>query len=365
MARDTDANVQPSGNAPPPPAAVPAFITSANPNPPGVPFMGPVDKTGVTASLGMKGKQRWDWVSTQAPSGMQPLGHDWDSWVQSLPEDPLDIEYSQLLRNAKQNAASRERLRSQQGDKPIEQLTGPMGATQPRITGKSGQGVITGKAAPVLGSLPGAPKNKPDPQEELQHRLENKGIPLVQGLPVTENDVLGDPKNPGAAPDPHVQQWIEGKNLQLDNQSAQIAARSGKWVYTGEVADPAGGRNFKRSMYVYLDDAEAQIASYSAGEIKSFQKRLGQPETGVLTSELQQDWHKAVLAGSAYAQAGQKVELKFIFEMLIRSKEMAKAAGGGGGGRFGNESGADMVGADYYQAMMQVLGDISGVGKVA
>lgn len=330
--------------------------------------MGPVDKTGATAALGMTGKQRWDWVATQAPSGMVPQGHDWDSWLQSLPEDPNDLEYTRLLRQAKANAASRERLRAEQGsvsaDLPqISSGDKGDGKVTPMITGIPGRGP---KPPPEPAGGPGSPGTKKlDLEEQAQHRRESAGAPIIQGLPVSVGDVgLKDPENPGAAPDPYVEQWVKDKNLELDKQSAQVAARSGMWVYTGETADPSGGKFYTRSMYVYVDDAEAQIAQFSTAEIKKYQKALGQPETGVLTPALQGKWHDAVQAGQMYARNGKKVELKFIFEQLIASDAMAKAGrgGGGGGGAFGNESGADMVGADYYQAMMQVLGDISGVG---
>ena len=55
-------------------------------------------------------------------------------------------------------------------------------------------------------------------------------------------------------------------------------------------------------------------------------------------------------------------------EALIREQEAkiaaAKAKGGGGGGSgLVGETGAEMVAIDYYRAMMQVLGDISGVAE--
>lgn len=353
----------------------------------GSPFVGPVDKTGATAPLGMQGKQRFDYVMTQHPGSMQEGGPDYDSWLLSLPEDAADIQYTMLLRQAKAAAKARNNARSQAG--PGGQLPGiyPEGGPPKPGQQQAGQGVITGikkskpleagqavsgappgaTQQPFNGENPGAPgagKMKQDPTEQKEHREYTAGVPIIEGLPVdvTDAGVKVDPNNPGGAPDPFVQQWATDEGLSVSNDQAKIAAKSGQWVYVGEVADPAGGMGYTRSKYVYVDDAEAELSAFSSDEIKKYQKQLGQDVTGVITPDLQAIWHNAVQAAQLAARAGKKVELRFLFDQLVAAKASA-GSGGGGGGAFGNESGADMVGSDYYQAMMAVLGDISGVGK--
>lgn len=352
----------------------------------GTPFMGPVDKTGTTSSLGLLGKTRFDYVMGQAGRGA-PLtanGPDYDTWVLSLPEDPNDIAYTQLLRQAKQAALARQRVRAQvsAGEKQWK-ITGKPATPeevkaaqqQAQQAGQAGQPSTpwaswTGAPPPVDPPVSGLNKSQTEKQkraDEAAYKQAQSGKAMVFGMPIdaTAPGVgIGGPAAPGTPKDPYVERWLQGEELNTDARNTQFVTSSGQWVYTGEQQDPNGPAGFTRPSYTYYEDAESMITGLPVGQIKAYQHKLGLPETGVVGVDLQGLWHDAVVQAQKYAMQGQKVTLQFIFDSVV-ADAIAKrgAVGGGGGSQWADETPEDLAGADYYMAMMQVLGDISGVGS--
>jgi hypothetical protein len=80
-------------------------------------------------------------------------------------------------------------------------------------------------------------------------------------------------------------------------------------------------------------------------------------------------WEWAVEVASISAANGQKLSPKDVFFAQLSAtmtKLKASGTGGGGGssGQWAQPTGGDLAATDYYQAMMQVLGDTSGIGQV-
>jgi len=361
----------------------PPPVVGTNPPPPGppLPFVGPI--TGDKGNTpGLRGTDRFRYVMSSAPPGMTGEGtSDRDEWILSIPDDPTDPEFSKMLADAKVGAAARNRERSYErthGGKHMPSLAdpnvkGPTVLGVGALTAKGRVELQNPKPGPDPGSQPtlnGPPPTGPnqkqknaklDEQEAKRHRFLYDGRPVIQGVPATAESILGQAEeNPGGAPSPFLEQFARDQEINLNPDYTRAAVKTGDYVYVGERDDPGGGKGYTRAVYVYAKDAQAQIAKMPPDQIKKYQAKMGLPQTGLVDPELQQAWDYAVEVGRGYARAGMKVELKFIFETLLGSGSLSKG-GGGGGGRFAGETPEDMAGVDYYQAMMQVLGDISGV----
>lgn len=347
----------------------------------------------------------------------------YDSWLLGLFEDPIDTVYTSALRAAKDAARAREQARKAAQDaasraagragSAVKGVVG-QGITAPGMASDAAQdaaGAVPTIASTAIGVAPtaqaelaaeiadlvnnAAGKNpaetvkkiaelvkkatpatpKPGTKtadamlppaerklrdlERRQHKEVKGQAAMLKGMPVSETDIFGDPANPGAAPDPYVEKWVRDAELGLDPTSSAVATKSGNWIYVGDVADEAGGPGYTRPQYVFFEEAKSGLAGMSTDQIKAYQKQLGVPESGIASGELQTIWDNAVEQGQKYAQQGKRVELRLIFESMLADRIAAKS--GGGGGQYADETPQDMAGAVYYQAMMQILGDTSGV----
>lgn len=301
------------------------------------------------------GRARFDTLMANAPGMFEKDSYEYNKWVLSLQEDLNDIEFTRLLRQAKERAQLVERQRTaSQGEmryglKKVK-AGEPAAPTPPTPDGG------------VTGTLPGtgpSSKSRFEKFEEGQHRDATRNTPIIQGIPTSSERVLGDPDNPGGEPDAFLQAYVNGTGLPVTDKQAQVAARSGQWVYGGQVDDPSGGKGYKRDLYVYVEDASAQLSSMPTDKIKAYQTKMGNTATGVVDPALQKLWDTAVATAANYARAGKKVTVQFIFDTLVAAQ--AASGGGGGGGRFAGETPNEMASIDYYRAMMEILGDISGV----
>jgi len=271
---------------------------------------------------GITGRLRFERVIANHPTQFTRFSEGYDEWLLALPEDPKDIEYTRLLREAKAEARERQREREKRKRE---------GVTEDEDIRRETRTI----------------------QEQAKYR-ELHGSPIIQGFPVGLEHIFDET---GLSQESaFLNAYREANGIPLRKETAEIAAKSGFFVYVGETPDSKGGASFTRPTYMYVKDAEVLIAAMPEETIRKYQKMLDLPETGIVDPELQSLWNEAVETAARYAKAGRKVTPEFIFNTLV--EELAKArrrGGGGGGGR------QPLDAFDYYRAAMMVLPDISGV----
>lgn len=370
------------GLPPPPVLQIPGVTTG--PPPPQVPLV-------------LRGRSRFE-AEVNANKSMFMGGiwsADFNRWVLSLKEDLSDPEYSAVLGWAKTEARKKQEEieRGVAGVTPVEgfKVAEAMAGTLPA----PGQGLPTpetmaGAAVPVAGpglrfpenppgspnvtipATPGAPAKPGEPakpgvksDEQLQREQQTK---LARAKRFESQTMFkGGPTDPfdDRTPAEMEEEFIRNNGETHEGAGADYRKRSGAYVYVGTETDPETGA--VRDVYVYAGDATAGLYALGPSEIKRYQAMTGAPQTGVPGPEdqLQAVWDYAVKTAQGYAQAGIKMSVREIFDNEMRNRQRAYAnrGGGGGGGGLGGleEDPEDRAAVDYYRAMMQVLGDISGV----
>lgn len=356
-----------------------AQLQDKEPNVPGAPQPGNIPLPPIVGPKlpnqmpdGYSGKARFDWMVANRPAfAGQPDLHDYNQWILSLQADPNDPEFTALLRQAQAKAYRNEndplagQISTAAPPKPgqlqasVKFIKKPP-ATQPDVT-----------TAGMPPTAPTAPKKVTAPPDTVERDIANTkrqlGIqrqygntPLIKGMDIAEADIF-EQGGGGLLAD-----FVKNHELQLSGTQGQMAIYSGDYVYTGKTTQTIGGYKVDRDTYVFAKDADAAIVDLGADAIKAYQKKLGLLPTGVVDPALASLWHNAVEIAQIYTKAGKKVDLKFIFDQLVAGQVAGVAGGGGGGGRrFIGETPEEIVGIDYYRAMMDVLGDISGVGSGA
>lgn len=285
-------------------------------------------------AVGATGQARLTSVLAGKPAWIKQNTAQFDRWILALPEDIKDIEYTRLLRQLKAQAQQREA-----GRKAL----------------KADEELFRAEKATVKG----------DTRKENLYALGNKDKPVIKGLPVTPDAIFGDQEIADPQVSAWLQQFVKSTGLDLGDQESELAAKSGLYVYVGQEPDPQGGPGFTRPVYLYRDDAKAMLAAMDPAKLKEYQKRLGLSEHGLADPILQGYWDDAVAVAEGYARRGIKVDLQYIFDTLINAvvEKNKKAGGGRGGGGAGGIAGMseEEKAYNYYFAMMQILGDISGV----
>lgn len=276
-----------------------------------------------------------------------PDTDEYDDFIIGLKGDPLDEEYSAALALEKAKAVGRKKLRGAKGRKDPDQPFAPS----------------------PYGEVLGA-----DSVGRRSEHSERDDSPIIKGNIVSSDQILAaetegqDPlqiKNEQGELDKEsiwLKAFLEDRGLYLTEGTREALANTGEFVYIGndkttfqDTVQEKGGYENNRPVYLLADNAKAMVATLSQEKIKEYQARLGNPETGILDNDIIGIWDDAVEQAQRYAMSGRRVELQFIFESLIEQKAAEKSASGGGGGR------TPLNDIDYYFAMMQVLGDISGV----
>jgi hypothetical protein len=311
-------------------------------------------------------------------AGLAPDSIEYDNAVLALQLDWSDPAYAVALLKLKVAAKSRQKNRVSPGvvhGMTAEEIS--MGKAARDAEAKKAQDaesqawadkINAGMANPKLEQVGGndgtrAPGMRPeDAAATDEFKRQNKGKPIIRGLPVDAGTVLGESSTAsgdagGSGLSEWIRQWATKQGLDVTYEDAQEASATGNFVYVGQEEDKRGGPGYMRDVYVYKDDAASGVANMSVEDIASYQSQLGLEVIGIVDPKLQALWEKAVEIGTQYARAGKKVELKFIFDTLVASAVAGGGLGSGGGGGGGSTK-AD---TDYYFAMMQVLGDISGV----
>lgn len=277
------------------------------------------------------GKNRFDMMLGKAP--FDKGSEFYEKWVLGLPEDPVDVEYTRLLR------ALKDKIRADQVRRQEKE-------TQPALI-----------------------KSERDARQmadrERAHRGSMGDVPIIKGMPVGPDAVFGDQETGDPQLSAWLQQFVKSTGLDLSVDQSSVAAKSGMYVYVGQEDDPEGGVGFRRDVFVYEEDAKSMLTAVDPEKLKGYQKRLGLEEHGLADPILQGYWDDAVQMAQLYARQGKKVDLQFIFDQLINAVEAKQRRSGGRGGGGGGIAGMSEEERTYdlYFAMMQVLGDISGVGN--
>jgi len=299
--------------------------------------------------LGLHGRARFEAQHNE----VQFLGSadDYKNWILSLKEDPTDLEYNLALREAKAKAG------------------------QPTVAPSAPDGVLAFPPAPGIVTHMGTRRQKdpdssegdienvlkdealPTDEEQIKQQkdwrraADNYKTPVFRGRPVNSDDLYA----PEEAQDPFLDDWLSEQGVKLDANSRKKALKSGQYVYMGQEYNEKLG--VSRDVYVYKDDAGAASQSIEAGVISNYQKELGLTVTGRMDPYLQPIWEEAVKFAQDSARNGQKISVREWFDLFVQSAIAKKKAGGAGGG-----GAAAPEEFDYYRGMMQILGDISGVG---
>lgn len=356
-----------STGAPPAPPVAP-------PLPPGVPIPPP---TAVPAAPGLRGVARWNALQQTRPGVFSgPSGYV--DWLKSLPDDPNDPEYQHYLDDARKRAFAGE-------GNPVEKVKAYDQAVNEYVTGtrrgmvkrdKEANPVVTpGSGAPgpsAQSATPYVAEGEKAKQSEFAEArdLENERVnknktrkttlgaywkqPTFKGRPVGTDELYTE----GNVQDPYLQGFLSENGIQLTGDQQNKALRSGKYVYMG--TEHNDELNVDRPVYMFTDDAQAASMHVDAAVLSGYQKALGSEVTGHMDPYMLSVWDKAVEMASRDTQASDAshhpMSVREWFDILMQSAIAQKKAGAAGGGVQYEEF-------DYYKAMMQVLGDISGVGN--
>lgn len=399
----------PAPGPPPGPAPGNFGMDAAGPGFPGVGAPGVPNP--LAPPPGLRGRSRFENEVNRRTFTGGLWADEFNQWVLSLPEDPLDPEYNAVLRWARdqarqklaeatrlrkekeearnlriRRAGGKDRLAAQEGDfipapgepeKTTKPFRGPQGYEgQPSTTRHMTERKEHGFEVPsdATSAAKAAAAGPDGPSEEEQLRAENApsaqrkreaaewGRPRFKGLPITAADLFGNPLG-ATSGDPDLDAFMSENGIVLNPYTANKAVMTGQYVYFGQEYNET--LNTSRDVYMFTDQAKSSGVDpklLPPALISQYQKDMGLPVTGRVEGELKQLWDKAVDYAVDLIKTGQKISPKEVFTVWVQSLiEQYKASGGRGGGGGG---GARMETFDYYRAMMQVLGDISGVGQV-
>lgn len=284
---------------------------------------------------------------------------EFNQWILAQATDSLDEEYTRALSQTQETARRIER-----GDK-VDRARLPWldQAAQPKRTRPD----AATDEEQLRAEKPKSPLQAKPLTEEQQLREEK-----AYGAKWTQNSVFyGNPMTERSAwsgkDDTELAKWMAREGKELGGNQAQFARTSGAFAYMGP--SPASSVNEvgrRNETWMYTTTANGGLVVQGKDKVKAYQKRWGEPETGIPSDQMQNLWEKAVQHSQLYAQANIKVSVQEIFDSWLAQAEAdraAKKAAGGGRSSGLEESAVDMAAVDYYRGMMQVLGDISGVSS--
>lgn len=327
------------------------------------------------SQFGLHGRQRWDTVKSTAPGVFAgPVAYR--QWLEALPDDPSDPEYQAGLATERArfqkwwDAAGWAIPADVQGPNPYNQGKAPSfkdamkkfqdylagQETPPNLdpggVGPSGMSA-SGPLGPPVGEA-GKGKSQAERQGDLQDKRELPQAkylweqPTFRGRPIGTDEIY----NNGAVQDPFLQGFLDENGIQLSGDTRAKATRSGQYVLMGTETNKELGAS--RDVYMFVDDAKAAGQRLDPAKLAKYQAGLGLVVTSQMDPTLENYWDQAVEMAQRSAVAGIHMSVEEWFDLTV-SSAIAKKHGAGGGGS------EPMEANDYYRAMMQVLGDISGV----
>lgn len=327
------------------------------------PFQIPGEEDRMNALIGAN-RHRW-------PSGM--WSHEFNEWILSIPEDPLDVGFTSQLRELQEKAREAESEIQAKKKADEEEIRRKRANASAASLGTSG---MVQPSTPTPDGIPTLPTDKPGGKidtpvptdEELEKDLKRatgkhnakvryENTSVFKGAPMD-----GQKLWKGTGGDPYQDDFYAANGKAMQGPDAEYARKSGEYVVMGYEVDPYTGG--KRPIYVYKEDARSGLVAMGKNRIAAYQKMLGIPATGTDDGSLQGVWEDAIKSAAYKAQAGVKTTVQEEFDDLMSHYAAVKRSRGGGGvgGNGGLEDDPeDSAAADYYMAMMAILGDISGV----
>lgn len=329
----------------------------------GPPKLGPpLPGTTPSPTAGLTGRAKFEALVNSMPFGKAAWGHDFNQWVLSLKPDPSDTEFNNILVWAQNNAKSHEAGTAKSLGGPPEQ-GGPksrlsalnLPADIPNAEENKNRFSVPGNVPPPSDPGGGPPTGVAPKVNEIDDRAGRREAgkvtkwmqPTFKGAPIKPDEIYG------AGEDDFLHKFRTEQGIQLTDNDKSLALRSGNYVYMGTEHNTQ--YNVDRDVFYYVDDADNALVDLGPATLSGYQAALKNPVTGKTDKVLDGLWKQAVLDASKYAARGQKVTVRELMDLYVAGQ--AGGAGGGGGG-----GAAKLEDIDYYRAMMQVLGDISGVG---
>lgn len=326
---------------------------------------------GFSGQFGLSGKSRWDMVYATNP-GLFAGPWAYKRWLMSLPDDPGDTEYQALLQKERDRFTQWAGIASlgQQdvvglGDKVAKRVS--RSEEQKRWqTYMGGSAMDSGVPGPTATSAAGPPAEakKSKSQAERQGEREDKltagqakylwSQPVFRGREISDDEVYVPGGPQGGPTDTFLDQFLTENGIQLSGDSRSKATRSGHYVLMGTEHNKE--LNADRDVYMFTADAKAAGQRVDPALLSKYQAGLGLVVTGKMDPILENYWDQAVSMAQRSAVTGIHMSVQEWFDLIV-SSAVAKRGGGGGGGGGSQPLDAN----DYYRAMMQVLGDISGV----
>jgi hypothetical protein len=342
----------------------------------------------------------------------------YDRFILGIGDVPDDIEYSAALAGEKQAASHRISVRERtkagnfsdlpetisnpnqdellltiqdmksevEGDeKVVADFNKALHAAQSKAR-KRLEDIKDGKPADPTGPKgPKGPGEKDAPLDPFLQRIEDEkkklaNDPQITGGPVDPSEIVGvDEDGNLQSTKKFVNEYLQNKDIPLTPDQEKAWLKSGSYVYMGKrVVDTPYGP-VERPVYKYLDTAADEISTWEMtkegkARLKHYQHLLGQVENGFLDPQTRELWEKAITETARKNKAGNMITVEAQFDMWAntiyaanhRSGGGGRGGGGGGGGGgssapFSGELSPEDQAAQYYFAMMQILGDISGV----
>lgn len=307
----------------------------------GPPKLGPpIPGTLPAPGAGLKGQQKFDALVNSMPFGFR--GHDFNSWLLTVKDDPTDPEFNAILQRAKEKAKSEEPA----GTPSVAPAPENLNRFQKQGEGENLNKFNVPSNVPAPKPEPAGPGGVYRAHEKSEYRKEWQQ-PTFKGAPVNPDEYYGQGE------DDFLKQFRTNEGIQLTGNDKALALRSGNYVYMGtEHSDEV---NANRDVFFYVEDANNAIVDLGPKVLAEYQAKLKNPVTGKTDKDLDALWKQAVLDASKYAARGQKVTVRELMDLYVAASASGSSGGGGGA--------AALEDIDYYRAMMQVLGDISGVGN--
>lgn len=349
------------------------------PPPAGSKFVPPSGYLGPVAPAELRGKARFDWLMQRAPNRIFDGVPAYEKFIQSLPDDPNDAEYSRLVSDAKR--AGETGIAGDVKNKILDVLPKPVTLVKgtlpkpgdpnynPLKTGgppKPGEPDLKQSAdtAAALAATGVTPANAGDEATLLQEQKHQAGVqravadweqPVFKGGPVR-----GDLNNTETK-DPFIDRYMSESGFTLPNGTRAQLQRGGNYAYMGTEANP-NLNNAKHDVFMYAQDALNAFTGLPGELLSRYQAGLGLAVTGRPDPILQGYWDDAVKMSAQSVANGTPISVRELFDLNVSSKmAQLKGSGGGGGGSGLEKTPVDMAAVDYYRSMMSVLGDISGV----
>jgi hypothetical protein len=335
-------------------------------------------------SFGLYGAERWKMVYNSNPGLFAgPLAYR--QWLNSLQEDPSDPEYNALLQREKERFGKWMQVMFPSGV-PSDWGPGPtmeQKAAAPKLKDilakweqyssqqkAESEGLDPGRPGATAQSAggpyqaPGGGVGEPTLSDKQRERVQGEqdkretqrarylwSRPTFKGRPIGTDELYTQ----GGVQDPFLDQFLQDNGIQLSGDSRSKATRSGQYVLMG--TEHNDELDADHDVYMFKDDANAASMRVDSNKLAKYQAGLGLTVTGKMDPQLLSLWYQAVEQAQLSAVAGVRMTVEEWFDLLATSA-IAKRGGSGGGGGGG---GSNLEATDYYRAMMQILGDISGV----